>query len=59
MCSRVAWGVRGYYILLACQLGITTCYYGIQVVYGYLVSPAGGKSHGNTGPFRLTVMFSR
>lgn len=37
-CSRLVWGVRGYAITLVCQIGMATCYYGIQIVYGYFVS---------------------
>ena len=35
--SRLVWGLRGYYFILLCQVGMTTCFYGIQLVYGYLV----------------------
>ncbi|KAK9900701.1 hypothetical protein P389DRAFT_208144 [Cystobasidium minutum MCA 4210] len=34
--SRLAWGVRGYLVTLVIQVCVATCYYGIQLVYGYL-----------------------
>lgn len=35
--SRLVYGVRGYRLMLVCQIAVATCYYGVQLVYGYLV----------------------
>lgn len=43
--SRLVWGLRGYYFTLLCQIGVSTCYYGIQLVYGYLVCLALALMH--------------
>ena len=37
MTSRLVWGLRGYRVTLVFQTAIATCWYAVQMVFGYLV----------------------